>query len=252
MSSPRAIDLAWRGEDIGTGSAAERRSAEETTDTLEVSPLGRVLAEQAEALTARPSKRVSDYASIQPGVQDTAGNPGDSTHSAKLSLPDDSRTDASKTSPEEEREVQELQRRDREVRRHEQAHAAAAGQYARGGPSYEFVTGPDGQRYASGGEVNIDTTPVADDPQATVAKMQQVRRAALAPASPSSQDRAVAAKAQAQEQKARAEIARNRRDSEAVGRSGTDNSPKGSTLLSPGSVATDAQPTIGALLDLTG
>ncbi len=37
---------------------------------------------------------------------------------------------------------------------------------------------------------------VANDPQATIAKMQQVQRAALAPAEPSAQDRQVAARAQ--------------------------------------------------------
>jgi|GEM_PF-4366859 len=58
----------------------------------------------------------------------------------------------------EQREVQELKTRDREVRQHEQAHMAAAGGHARGGPSYEYTTGPDNRRYAIGGEVSIDTS----------------------------------------------------------------------------------------------
>lgn len=92
------------------------------------------------------------------------------------------------------KQVRELKSRDTEVRTHEQAHAAVGGQYA-GSPSYTYERGPDGRNYAVGGEVQIDTSPVAGDPQATVEKMQQVRAAALAPAQPSGQDRKVAASA---------------------------------------------------------
>ena len=109
-------------------------------------------------------------------------------------------------SPEEQREVDALERRDREVRAHEAAHKAAAGSLSSGGPSYSYTTGPDGQRYATSGEVAIDTAAVSGDPDATVRKMQQVRAAALAPASPSAQDRRVAAQAAATAQAARSEI----------------------------------------------
>ena len=108
---------------------------------------------------------------------------------------------------EEQKMVTELQARDREVRTHEQAHLAAAGPYANGGPQYVFQTGPDGKRYAVGGHVNIDTSPVPNDPQKTVEKARVIRRAALAPAEPSNQDRRVAAKASAMERKAQAELA---------------------------------------------
>jgi hypothetical protein len=91
-------------------------------------------------------------------------------------------------------EVQELKSRDAEVRAHEAAHAAAGGQYA-GSPTYEFKRGPNGNRYAVGGEVSIDTSAVSGDPRATINKMLQVRAAALAPANPSGQDRSVAAQA---------------------------------------------------------
>ena len=53
--------------------------------------------------------------------------------------------------------------------------------------------GPDGNRYAIGGEVSIDVAPVDGDPEATIAKMEIVKAAALAPAEPSAQDRKVAA-----------------------------------------------------------
>ncbi len=107
-------------------------------------------------------------------------------------------------SPEEERAVRELQRTDAQVRRHEQAHAVVGGRYA-GAPTYQFVRGPDGQNYAVAGEVSIDVSPEAD-PEATLRKMEVVRRAALAPAQPSAQDRAVAARASALAAQARAEI----------------------------------------------
>lgn len=102
-------------------------------------------------------------------------------------------------------QIQELAARDREVRAHEQAHAAVAGQYA-GSPTYSFVRGPDGVSYAVGGEVSIDTSPIPGDPEATIRKAQQLRRAANAPADPSSQDGSVAALAAQMEQQARAEL----------------------------------------------
>ncbi len=100
-------------------------------------------------------------------------------------------------SPGDKKRVRELQLRDAEVRRHEQAHAAAGGAYA-GSPRYDYERGPDGKQYATSGSVQIDVAPVQGDPEATISKMMQVKRAALAPAQPSSQDRAVAARAQAQ------------------------------------------------------
>ena len=98
-------------------------------------------------------------------------------------------------SSDEGRQLEELKQRDREVRQHEQAHLAAAGQYAKGGASFTYQRGSDGKNYAVGGEVQIDTAEVADDPEATIRKVQTVQAAAMAPAEPSGQDRAVAAQA---------------------------------------------------------
>ncbi|MBM9537932.1 putative metalloprotease CJM1_0395 family protein [Desulfobulbus alkaliphilus] len=108
-------------------------------------------------------------------------------------------------SPAEEQMLRELQNRDREVKSHEQAHLAAAGRHARGGPTYTYQQGPDGRRYAVGGEVNIDTSK-EKTPEETIDKMQTVRRAAMAPASPSAADRAIAAAATATEAQARQEL----------------------------------------------
>jgi SprA family protein len=92
----------------------------------------------------------------------------------------------------DDREVRRLRDVDRRVHAHEQAHLSAAGQYAISGASFEYARGPDGKLYAVGGEVQIDASPIRGDPDATIRKMEQVRRAALAPADPSPQDRAVA------------------------------------------------------------
>lgn len=105
----------------------------------------------------------------------------------------------------EQEVVTELKARDREVRDHEQAHARVGGPYA-GEPSYTYQTGPDGQQYAVGGEVAIDVSPVPDDPEATISKMEIVKRAALAPAEPSSTDRRVAAEAEAKRMAAMADL----------------------------------------------
>ena len=106
----------------------------------------------------------------------------------------------------EQIEIADLAARDREVRVHEQAHAAMGGALA-GSPTYSYTRGPDGRSYVTDGEVSIDTAPVAGDPQATLAKMDQVRRAALAPAEPSAQDKRVAAQAQTTAAQARGELA---------------------------------------------
>jgi hypothetical protein len=103
------------------------------------------------------------------------------------------------------KKLTELKARDREVRTHEAAHQAAGGQHA-GAMSLTYERGPDGAQYAVGGEVPIDVSSVAGDPQATVEKMRTVHAAALAPAEPSSQDLAVAAQAMQTLLQARAEL----------------------------------------------
>ncbi len=150
------------------------------------------------------------------------GSPADpETRRTRDDAPDDPTHSASgfdsqvKLSEEERQQVTDLKRRDREVRAHEQAHKAAGGGHT-GAIQFEYQTGPDGRRYAVGGEVAIDVSAVAGDPRATIAKMQQVRRAALAPAQPSSQDRAVAARASALEAQARAELGESQRNNQGI------------------------------------
>ena len=108
-------------------------------------------------------------------------------------------------------QLQQLKRRDIEVRSHEQAHLSAAGRYARGGASFSYQKGPDGGSYAIGEEVGIDVAKESS-PEATISKMQAIKRAALAPANPSSADKRIAAQANAKESQARQELVKTQQE----------------------------------------
>ena len=149
---------------------------------------------------------------------------------------DKAKNGAGEPSPQQERaeqlQIAKLVSRDIEVRAHEQAHAATGGQYA-GAPSFTYERGPDGKRYAVGGEVGIDTGTVPNDPEATLRKMEVVIRAALAPAEPSAQDRQVAAQAQIKMSEARADLAQQQSaeakaelDARTERRAGADENPR--------------------------
>lgn len=113
-------------------------------------------------------------------------------------------------SDEELTTVRALQQRDREVRAHEMAHVAVGGELVLRGAQFEYETGPDGIRYAIGGDVIIDTSPDRT-PEATIEKAQRIRATALAPAEPSPQDRAVAAMATQMALQAQIELAMQQR-----------------------------------------
>ncbi|SDX73258.1 SprA-related family protein [Allochromatium warmingii] len=137
-------------------------------------------------------------------------NPRAVTESAATETPDTTRDDDPTTATatdvtgepltlDEQSLLEQLKQRDTEVRAHEQAHMAAGGGYITSGASYSYQTGPDGRRYAIGGEVGIDTAMNADDPEGNLIKARAIIRAALAPAEPSSQDVRVAASAREME-----------------------------------------------------
>ncbi len=104
---------------------------------------------------------------------------------------------------EEQKEVEKLKARDEEVKQHEQAHQRA-GAGITGQARYTYEAGPDGKQYAVGGSVPIDMSE-EDTPQATISKAEKIRRTALAPKDPSSQDMKVAQEASQMENEARAE-----------------------------------------------
>ncbi|MDR3038436.1 MAG: hypothetical protein LBV21_03970 [Candidatus Adiutrix sp.] len=132
-----------------------------------------------------------------PGATDPEAAPGQSQGPAK------------ELSEAEKQEVQKLAQRDREVKAHEQAHVAASGGLA-GSPHYEYQTGPDGRRYAVGGEVSVRRGGSSNVDQA-LREAEAVKRGAVAPAQPSSQDRAVAAAAEADLTRLRAEKTKRER-----------------------------------------
>ena len=127
--------------------------------------------------------------------QDSEQN--DSENSADSKQGRDSTSNSQKSDAEvvaEKEVIRSLESRDKEVRNHERAHASVGGAFT-GAPNYSYETGPNGKKYAVEGEVSVDLTPIAGEPKETIAKMNKVQAAALAPTDPSSQDIRVAASA---------------------------------------------------------
>lgn len=138
---------------------------------------------------------LSGFGSAGRGGADTGGGrlAGATLLAAQEQGQSSGQTEAGDLSDEEQAQVAKLKQIDAKVRAHERAHATVGGAHA-GAPSYTYTRGPDGQMYATGGEVAIDIS-AESDPEATLQKATQVAAAALAPADPSGQDRAVAAAA---------------------------------------------------------
>ena len=155
-----------------------------------------------------------DGAARQPGA------PGGQRSTASGSSAADSAvspatSDVKQLTPDEQRLVKELAQTDEHVRAHEAAHQAAAGSMG-GAVSFTYETGPDGKSYAVGGEVPVDLSS-GRTPEETIARAQQVRAAALAPADPSPQDLSVAAAASQMEAMARAQMAQEQLDAQRTG-----------------------------------
>ena len=164
----------------------------------------RELAARFPAAEAEDAAKVSD-ADADAAVGDGAGGAAKESASASAAVGDADGTRSlggRALNWAELRMVESLKARDEEVRVHEQAHIAAGGPYVRGAAAYAYRQGPDGKRYAVGGEVSIDVSPERD-PARTIEKMKTVRAAAMAPADPSPQDRRVAAQAAQAEMEAR-------------------------------------------------
>jgi len=154
---------------------------------------------------AVPQDRVDTSAAGRQATESAAEPAGEHTaaQSGETGLPPGAPPEQDTTA---QRAIESLRQRDQAVRLHEQAHLLAAGPYAKGAPSYTYQTGPDGQRYAVGGEVPIDLSAVPGNPQATLQKALTIRRAALAPTDPSETDQAVAAHATALAAQAQQEL----------------------------------------------
>jgi hypothetical protein len=172
------------GEIFPQISGRQKKSSEENNQTREFSVIS----------------LSDDKVELSPQAQEKVGQSGKAT----------STDETEELTDEEKSEVAKLEVTDRKVHAHEQAHMAAGGGLVKGGPSYQYETGPDGKRYAVGGEVTIDTSEVKGDPQATIIKARRIRQAAMAPADPSSQDRAVAAEAATMLFKAQVELSKQK------------------------------------------
>lgn len=134
-------------------------------------------------------------------AQKKTQSPGDSPSdekAAKTAIPEKT----AKEDPQVQQAIAQLKSIEEKVKAHEAAHKS--GGAATGPISYSYTRGPDGRNYITGGEVPI-TISTGRTPQETISRMQQVIQAALAPADPSPQDRAVAAQAAALQQSARQE-----------------------------------------------
>lgn len=129
-----------------------------------------------------------------------------------------------KTNSTDAETIRQLAETDRKVRAHEAAHLAAAGELATSGASFGYTRGPDGKQYAVSGEVSISVRE-GEDAASTLRIAEQIRRAALAPADPSGQDRSVAAQADAMASKARSEMLR-----EQISGYGTTTQPHGQLI----------------------
>lgn len=208
---------------VGAGGAARPPAVRDTTGLAANSAINRAApnaARQAAPIQTVPAQ-ASAFAVRDDGIDGQNGIrlAGDNGALLDLSTSIGAQEAANSDTPDdpdglteaEEEQVAELRRADREVRRHEAAHAAVGGAFA-GAPSFTFERGPDGQLYAVAGKVSIDTAPVDGDPAATIQKLQIVRAAALAPGDPSAQDRAVAAQAEAGIRRAQAELQAQRNE----------------------------------------
>jgi len=147
---------------------------------------------------------------IPQGSRESGGSSSRSTGATTAPGSTDEGRGPNNLTPQERQLVQKLRRIDRKVRAHERAHLAAAGPFAQGGPSFEFIDGPVSRQYAVGGSVSLDTSK-ADTPEETIDKMSTVRQAALAPANPSPQDMQVANEASQKLQEARQKKRRQER-----------------------------------------
>jgi hypothetical protein len=172
-----------------------------TSTTAFGNPLPVLGSTQANADEERPSPLASTSSN---GQDETVRSESASNRPARETQEESGLTE------EERRQVDQLQQRDREVKAHELAHKSVGGRYVTGG-SFTYQTGPDGHRYAVGGEVTIDSSS-ENTPEETLRKAELIRRAALAPTDPSPQDYRVASQATLMAADARAEISAEQRE----------------------------------------
>ena len=170
------------------GRVPEQQSGAETgRSSASATAAGITLPEDQVTLSGRqPDSAQADTTTTETDPAKKEMKPGEKTTPDGKSLED----------PQIQQQISRLKQNEEKVKAHEAAHKAVGGNLA-SSASYSYTQGPDGRSYITGGEVQIDMSG-GRTPQETISKMQQVIRAALAPADPSGQDRAVAAQAASQ------------------------------------------------------
>lgn len=204
---PRGGSQGSGGVAAGTRPRTDAQAAAPPPETVEAlwineSPAMLSLSQEATQLRLAAVLAKGHVHTEAPPVEPTGQRTSDSPSAPAASQAD---SEAGATlSDDELAVVRRLAARDRQVRAHEEAHRASAGSLYRSGPTYEYVTGPDGRAYAVSGSVQIDTS-AGRTPEETLRKAQLIQRSALAPVDPSAADRAVASAAAAMEARARHE-----------------------------------------------
>ena len=175
------------------------------------------------SLTSGSLQQVASLSSELSQQRGTAGAGADPAPSreAVVNRIDETALEASRELSEAElRELSRLQRRDDQMRLHEQVHVAksADGALRR---SFTYVRGADNKTYAVSNSLKADFTPVPNDPEATVDKMKSIKRAALSDEARTPQSSLVAGQAAARERVAAEQIAKQQRmELDAVGHEG--------------------------------
>ncbi|RXK00892.1 hypothetical protein CRU98_00140 [Arcobacter sp. CECT 8986] len=88
-----------------------------------------------------------------------------------------------------ERVLSKFQNLDSKIRTHEQTHASLGS--TTGAINYTYQMGPDGKLYATGGHVRLDTS-IPKDPDAALAKLEELKKASGGPSELSSADASIA------------------------------------------------------------
>lgn len=203
---------------------------------------------EAPAYVVNISEEAKEMANEQQDGKEKEGSEGEENKAAEAQEP----WRKGKSEPEQkqvEQEVKGMEKTQAEVIQHENAHKSVGGQYA-GSISYEKTAGPDGKQYIVGGEVSIDTSS-EDTPQKTIAKMQVVKRAALAPANPSGADRSAASTASAKEAEARQELSEEMRENAMKAVSGKTGAEKDEIKTFKDQKAKKQEPNMGGIVDLS-
>lgn len=162
--------------------------------------------------TPQDVKQPQEAQQAQDGQQE--GQPDEAKKSDEAAGPDERKQNGEPLSEEEKQQVEYLKKRDQEVRAHEMAHVSVGGSLVKRGAMYEYESGPDGKRYAVGGDVILDVSE-GRTPEETIRKAERVRAAAMAPADPSPQDYKVASQADKMAAEARAQLREQQADERA-------------------------------------